>query len=254
MKISSSFLVFGLSLFLMFGASGCFWSNPADISAFVRPDEVSVTAKEYLLQPPDEIEIHCVRVPEIHLQKQIIRPDGNVTFEGLGDVYVAGKTPAQVANILKTKVSELYTLSGTQPIDVRVAAFQSKFYYVLGQAYDPGKKRYTGRDSVLAVVAAARPNPMAWNTRIQVIRPSADPDVKAKIFEFNLEDVQNKGDLSKNVMLEEGDVIFIPPTPLAWVGLLVEELVRPIGRAFSTVSIVNRSQMGGSGGVGGYGY
>jgi polysaccharide export outer membrane protein len=252
MKLSSSLLILGVSLFLMVGSSGCFSSNPADINSFLRPDDVSVTAKQYILQPPDEIEVHCTRVPEIHLQRQQIRPDGNVTFEGLGDIFVAGKTPAQVADILKAKVSELYTLSGNQPIDVRIAAFQSKFYYVLGQAYDPGKKLYTGRDSVLSVVAEARPNPMAWNTRIQVIRPSSDPNVKAKIFEFNLEDVQNKGDTSRNVMLEEGDVVFIPPTPLAWVGLLVEELVRPIGRAFSTVSIVNRSQMVGGGGGGGY--
>jgi hypothetical protein len=102
---------------------------------------------------------------------------------------------------------------------------------------------------------------MAWKTRIQVIRPSSDRKVKAKIFEFNLEDVQNMGDTSRNVMLEEGDVIFIPPTPLAWIGLLVEELVRPIGRAFSTISIVDRSPYGGNSsgggggsGGGGYGY
>lgn len=251
MKLSSSLLILGVSLFLMLGSSGCFSSHPADISSFLRPGDVSVTAKQYVLQPPDEIEVHCTRVPEIHLQRQRIRPDGNITFEGLGDIFVAGKTPAQVADILKAKVSELYTLSGNQPIDVRIAAFQSKHFYVLGQVYNPGKKVYTGRDSVLSVIAEAQPNPMAWNTRIQVIRPSADLNVKAKIFEFNLEDVQNKGDTSRNVMLEEGDVIFIPPTPLAWVGLLVEELVRPIGRAFSTVSIVNRSQSGGYG-SGGY--
>lgn len=245
MKLSSSLLILALSFVLMLGASGCFWSHPSNIDAFLRPDEVSVSAKKYVLQPPDEIEVHCTRVPEIHLQKQRIRPDGNVTFEGIGDVFVAGKTPDEVADLLKDKVSKLYTLPGKKPIDIRIAAFQSKYFYVLGQAYDPGKKLYTGRDSVLSVVAEARPNPMAWNTRIQVIRPSTDRKVKAKIFEFNLEDVQNMGDTSRNVMLEEGDVIFIPPTPLAWVGLLVEELVRPIGRAFSTVSIVNRSQYGG---------
>jgi protein involved in polysaccharide export with SLBB domain len=155
MKLSSSLLVLGLSLFLMLGASGCFWSHPSDINAFLRPDEVAVSAKKYVLQPPDEIEVHCTRVPEIHLQKQRIRPDGNVTFEGLGDVFVAGKTPAEVADLLKEKVSKLYILPGNKPIDVRISSFQSKYYYVLGQAYAPGKKLYTGRDSVLSVVEEA---------------------------------------------------------------------------------------------------
>ncbi|MBW8015004.1 MAG: hypothetical protein FVQ82_02380 [Planctomycetes bacterium] len=247
----SSLLTFCVLIVLLVGVSGCFSSNPQDIHAFLKPGEVAVTAKEYVLQPPDEIEIHCTRVPEIHLRRQRIRPDGNVTFEGIGDISVAGKTPAEVADLLKKQVSGLYTLAGDKPIDVHVAAYRSKFFYVMGEAYLPGRKVYTGRDTLFSILADARPNPMAWKSRIQIIRPSSDRKVKAKIFEFNLKDALLRGDLSKDVLLQEGDIVYIPPTPLAWVAQRVEEFVRPIGRAFSTVSIVNRSSTGGSGG-GGY--
>ena len=66
-------------------SGGCFSSNPDDIQAFTRPESVDITGDSYILQPPDEIEIQCTAVPEIHLQIQKIRPDGMVAFEGIGE-------------------------------------------------------------------------------------------------------------------------------------------------------------------------
>lgn len=234
-------------LFLALGliTGGCLSSNPAAIQAFKMPLQVDVTLEQYQLQPPDEIEIHCSRVPELDRQRQRIRPDGKISFEALGEIDVAGKTPAQVAALLEHKVSALYTLPGEKPIDVRVVAFPSKTYYVLGQVYLPGRKPYTGRDTVLSAVADARPNPMAWKDRIQVIRPSRDPTmIRPQIFEVNYGQMVMKGDLSKDVLLEEGDIIWVPPTIPAYVTLKLEEIVTPIARAFSAVWILSAGEMG----------
>jgi hypothetical protein len=48
------------------------------------------------------------------------------------------------------------------------------------------------------------------------------------------------GDTTKNVLLEEGDVIYVPPTVLGWMALKIEEFIRPIARAFSGVYTVRR--------------
>ncbi len=228
------------------GLTGCFSSHPEDIQAFLRPPEVNVTAENYILQPPDEIEIQCSKVPEIHLQRQIIRPDGKVSFEALGEIEVAGKTPEELADVLEQKVSELYTLTGDNPIDVRIIAYQSKVFYVLGQVLMPGPKIYTGRDTVLSAIADARPNPMAWVERIQVIRPSDDEDIKPKIFEVNFESMQVHGDTSKNVLLQEGDIVYVPPTVLAALSLKVEEVIRPITRALTGTYVIERTLEGRS--------
>ena len=226
-------------------SAGCFSSRPADIEAFLKPHQANVSAKSYVLQPPDEVEIHCLKVPEIHLQRQQIRPDGIVSFEALGEIEAAGKTPEQVADIVRTKVLELYTLTGDKPIDVRIVAYRSKVYYVLGQVYLAGPKVYTGRDTVLRALAEARPNPMAWVKRVQVIRPSNDESIKPKIFEVNLDRMIAHGDTVKDVLLQEGDIVYVPPTVLASVALKLEEFLRPIGRVFSTVNIVQRAGAGG---------
>ena len=239
-----------LSLMTISGM-GCFSSRPEDIEAFLKPRQVNVTAKTYILQPPDEIEVHCSKVPEIDRQRQQIRPDGIISFEGLGEIQAAGKTVEEVASILRAKVLELYTLEGTRPVDVRIVTYRSKVYYVTGEVYLPGPKVYTGRDTVLRALAEAQPNPMAWKKRIQVIRPSSDKNVKPKIFEVNFDRMIVHGDASKNVLLQEGDIIYVPPTLLAALAQVIEEFARPIGRAFTTVYIMQGGPLGG--GVGGYG-
>lgn len=225
-------LVILVNLAVLF-LSGCFSSDPNNIAAFKRPYEVDVSAETYKLMPPDEITIHCSRVPEIDGQTQRIRPDGIVSFEALGELQVAGKDPNEVAEALDDLVSGLYTLPGDKPIDVRISSFQHKKYYVIGQVMRYGPKLYTGRDSVFSALADARLNPMAWPTRIQVIRPSELEEVPPQIFEVSWRAMAVHGDLTKNILLEEGDYIYVPPTPFAWVALQIEQIMRPISRAFT---------------------
>ena len=223
---------------ITFSLTSCFSSHPKNIEAFLKPPMVDVTAESYVLQPPDEIEIHCSKVPEIHLQRQQIRPDGKVSFEGFGEIEAAGKTPKELTELLREKSLLLYALTGENPIDVRIVVYKSRMYYVLGQVYFRGPQESTGRDTVLTALAKARPTALAWKERIQVIRPSADKNVKPKIFELNYDKMVAHGDTSKNVLLQEGDIVYVPPTVLAAIGMVVEELVSPIGRAFSTVNII----------------
>jgi polysaccharide export outer membrane protein len=145
---------------------------------------------------------------------------------------------------------KLYTLVGDEPIDIRIVAYRSQFYYIIGEVTYPGPKYYTGRDTVLSALAAANPTVLAWKEHIQVIRPSEDKKTKPKIFEVNFNKMFQRGDASKNVLLQQGDIIYVPPTILAAIAMKIEEFVRPIARVFSTAYIVQRVDMGG--GVGGY--
>ncbi len=214
--------------------TGCFSSNPEDIEAFKMPNKVFLSTDKYLLCPPDEVEVHCTKAPEIDMQRQQIRPDGKVSFEAIGEVEAAGKTAAQVAEAIRVKIVELYKLTGDNPVDVRVIAFRSKRYYVLGQVNNPGAQAYSGRDTVLGALAlAGSPTVLAWQERIQVIRPSHDENVKAKVFEIDFDRLSAHGEASKDVLLEEDDIVFVPPTILAAAAMKIEEFIRPIARAFS---------------------
>ena len=237
MKFSRA-VIYTILLLLTVSLTGCFSSNKKDIRAFLMPNQVDVSARKYILQPPDEIEIHCLAVPEIDMVRQQIRPDGMVSFEGVGEVDAAGKTPAQIAVVLREKITtgDLYLgdLVGDKSIDVRVVAFRSKRYYVLGQVAAPGAQVYSGRDTVMSALAlAGSPTVLAWEERIQIIRPSRTKKVKPKIFEFNYDRAAAHGDATKDILLQEGDIIYVPPTILAAAAMVIEEFIRPIARAFS---------------------
>ena len=227
--------------------AGCFSSNPEDIRAFVKPYEVDVTAENYVFQPPDEIEIHCSQVAEVHMQRQRIRPDGKISFEALGEIEVAGKTPNEVTAIIQEKVADLYTLPGDHPVDVRVAIYANKVYYVLGQVGQPGPRTYTGRDNLMTALAIANPVATAWEQRVQVIRPSVNLEERPMIFEVNYAKMIAHGDLSNNVLLEEGDIVYVPPTILASIAMVIEEFIRPVARAFQGYYLVSNPPTGDQG-------
>jgi polysaccharide export outer membrane protein len=235
--------------------TGCFSSHPADIEAYLYPHKVDVTAENYVLQPPDQIVVQCSEVPEIHGQAQLIRPDGKISFEDIGEIEAAGRTPEQLANILRGKVLELYKLEGDKPVDIRIISYQSKKYYVLGQVAQPGPQVYSGRDTVFSALALTQPTPQAWIDRIQIIRPSRDKNVKAKIFEVNWDRMGAHGEQSKDVLLQEGDVIYVPPTVFAAIALKMAEFLQPLGQAMSGARMIDQLGTGysGSGYYGGSG-
>jgi len=208
--------------------SGCYNCDNKNVESFKKPHEVNVTVEEYRLQPADEITISASRVPELHLQAQAIRPDGKVSYEIIGDVSVAGKTPNEVAKILSDKISHIYKMRDEHPIDVQVSGYASKLYYIIGHVTAPGAKLFTGRESVMSAIAKAVPTFSAWEERIRLVRPSTGKDVKGMICKVNFHRMIKYGDMRKNVLLEEGDVIYVPPTILAAIGLTVGELVTPI--------------------------
>jgi protein involved in polysaccharide export with SLBB domain len=243
MVVQSKKLIVAIVLTSVSLIAGCFSSHPEDIQAWVKPYEVSVTATSYIVQPPDEIEVHCAQVPEINLQRQRVRPDGKISFEALGDVEVAGKTPEEINAVLGEKVKKLYTLPGDNPVDVRIMVYASHVYYVLGQVARPGPRIYTGRDNLLTSLAEAQPNIMAWEERVQVIRPAAKEDEEARIFEVNYKKITEHGDATKDVLLQDGDIVYVPPTVLASVGMFLEELITPIARAFYGAYLVQNPPM-----------
>ncbi len=236
LKRMLSMMVF---LMVVICIGGCFSANPEDVKAFRMPSEINVSMDKYILQPPDAVEVLCADIPELNQQKQRIRPDGMVSFEGIGVIKAAGVTPDQLADELREKVIKLYNLSGERPVDVRIVAYKSKSYYVLGMVQKAGDKDFTGRDTVLDALAKSVPTNLAWRDHIQVIRPSADPNKKPKVFRLNFHKMMVHGDNTNDVLLQEGDIIYVPPTVLAWIGLKLDELLGPIGRSFSTANEVN---------------
>jgi len=198
--------------------------------AFLRAHDTEVSTGSYVVRPPDAIAIHAPGAPEVDGTVQQLRPDGKVVLRLLGEVDVAGLTTEEMAAKLRGLLSRFYV---DPEVVVQVAAYRSQYYYVFGEVANGGPKLYTGRDTLLMALADARPTFLAWKSQIRIVRPPATPDGESKTIVVDLDRMLRQGDLSQNVLLQEGDVIEVPPTPLAWVGHRVRELLYPLDPAIN---------------------
>jgi polysaccharide export outer membrane protein len=224
--------------------------------------ECTVAAAEYQVMPPDIISVNSVRVPEINGVRQQVRPDGRINLPLLGQIDVAGCTPNEIQNRIIDASKRFYK----EPLDatVNVEGFLSQKVYVFGQVSRPGPQPWTGTNTLIDALAQSQPNDLAWPEKIRLVRgksptrggpltpeqiqqaaeeaadekPPTHPMVReteGRVLVVNMKTMVEKGDLSRNVLLRPDDVIFVPPTPLAKIGLAIQQLLLPIRPAAETV-------------------
>lgn len=209
--------------------TGCA-SKYQDVKVFTQAHRQDVSASSYRLEPPDTIQIESPTAAEIDQEIQRIRSDGKISLRLIGEVQVSGMTPEEVAAKLEELLSRYYE---SPEVTVRVATFESKNVYVFGQVMSRGPQPFTGRDTLMDVISRAEPNFLAWGGQVKVIRPSANPDERHEII-VDVDKMLESGDMTNNFLLQEGDIVFVPPTPLGYVGLKIQEVLFPVSPALQT--------------------
>lgn len=211
---------------------GCL-PNDAQISSFIHDWEATVSASDYVVMPPDSVEISSSSAPEVDGETQIVRQDGKISLRLIGEVKIAGLTPLEISHKLESLLQKYYV---DPKVNVRVLNNSSKKLYVFGQVAAAGGMTYTGRDTVLSVLAKAQPTFLAWKSQVKVIRPSHEDSMRS-VMTVDVDRILTEGRLDQNVLLQEGDIIYVPPTPMAWVGLRLQEFLFPFGPVLQAVGL-----------------
>jgi polysaccharide export outer membrane protein len=212
--------------------SGACAPSDQKIESFIHDWEADVSTADYRVQPPDAIEISSSQAPEIDGEIQVVRQDGKISLRLLDEVQVAGLTPLQISDKLESLLAQYYV---DPRVNVRLARGASKKFYVFGQVEREGPFIYTGRDTLLSAIADAKLNHIAARDTIKVIRPSDDPE-KRSVLTVNADRMIMNGRLEQNLLLQENDIVYVPPTVLGWIGLRLQEVFYPIGPAVQTLS------------------
>jgi polysaccharide biosynthesis/export protein len=212
-------------------ATGC-TKTYTDYSTFIAEPRPIVTATDYRMAPPDRVQIYSKRVREIHGHRESISPDGKLTLPLLGRVFVAGKTTEEVTAELELMAQEYYE---DADVSVRVIGYSSKKIFVFGEVSRPGPYPYTGANTILGTLSTAQPSRLADPTKIILLRPNADGDLVRRMT-VDLNKMVKEGDTLLDAVMEEGDIIYVPPTPLAAVALGFQQLLLPFQPIAATVA------------------
>ena len=187
----------------------------------------SVDVQEYTLGPDDVIEIEVRRHPEFSGQYQI-NSEGKIQYKYIGDVDVNGLTKDK----LKEKLNGILSEYLIEPeIDVQIVEYLSKVFYVVGDVNRPGKFYMRGNTVTVreALVHAGLPTHAAAMRRCRIITP--DELGKDNYTEVNIYKLLYEGDLKENLVMQPGDVLYVPCTVIAKIIRVVQPVTNAVSEA-----------------------
>jgi len=161
----------------------------------------------YQIEAMDELKIEIWEKPDL-TRTVTVRADGTVTLPLVGEVKVAGATPAQLEEELARKFS-LYDRQITQ-VSLEVTAYNSKAVYLLGEVATPGKYSRWPMPTVWDVIRdAGGPTENAYLGGVQVIR-KGDATSERNIITVDMNQIWGRGVPQDLPALEPDDTIIVP--------------------------------------------
>lgn len=171
------------------------------------PEKIKIS--EFVLGPGDEIEINVYRNPDL-ANKYLIPPDGLISFPLLGELRAAG---IGITELRKTITAGLSNFLVEPYVSIGVVNIRSQKVYVLGEVEKPGVFQINSPiDMIEAVSMAGGLTTNAKASSLLLIRGDLEnPYLKT----VNLKKTLKEGDLSENMTLTGGDIIYVPTTYIA---------------------------------------
>jgi len=156
---------------------------------------------DYIIGPGDELQIKVWGQVEANL-RVIVDRSGQIYIPQVGQVSVAGIHYGDLEQHLKSEISKIFKNFN---VTASVGRLRSIQVIVVGDARYPGTYTISSLSTLVnAIFASGGPTPQGSLRHIQVRRDGAT------ITDFDFYDLLIKGDKSKDVRLQPGDVLYIP--------------------------------------------
>ncbi|MCG6890971.1 MAG: polysaccharide export protein [Gammaproteobacteria bacterium] len=165
---------------------------------------VAGAQEPYRLNPGDIMDISVWN--EEALQQQIlVLPDGTISFPLVGIIEVANRTPAEVQEALKAKLSRLIP---DPEINLSVRAVDGNNIYIIGKVNQPGRIPMTRPTDVMQALSLAGGfTTYAKSDSIQILRRTGN---KQQVIRFDYTKIEDGKALETNILLRSGDTIVVP--------------------------------------------
>jgi polysaccharide export outer membrane protein len=180
-----------------------------------------VKYEPYRSGAPDALIVTILPDPVL-IEEVKVRPDGMITIQLVGDILAGGRTLDEIAADIENRISKFKR--GAR-VTVALAASESQAVTVLGEVRAPGTFPLVKQTRVAeALGMQGGPTIFANIDEIRVIRSL---DGKSTVLEIDMAAIR-AGDLTTNIQLYAGDIIFVPPTIWARIGYTMQALFFPL--------------------------
>jgi polysaccharide export outer membrane protein len=200
-----SFLLSSLACFV--GALLCAQTAPTTTAPGSSGD--SGTAKdskpgsgnqEFVIGPLDVLFVHVLHEPDMTGRVEV-GPDGMISLVLAGEFKAQGLTATQLSDAIKER---LRATIRTPEVSVQVVQVNSRKFTLQGEVRKPGTYPFSAPITVLEALAEGQGFSDWANTKkIYVLR-------NGKRLKFNYKDVSHGKHSEQNVIVQNGDQIFVP--------------------------------------------
>jgi len=178
-------------------------------STFAPTDRVQVPS-DYVIGPDDQLQIRIWGQINADLRAAVDR-SGQIYIPRVGQISVAGVHYGDLDQYLKREIMKFFR---NFSLSVSIGKIRSIQIFVVGHAHYPGTYTISSLSTMFnAVFASGGPTPQGSLRDVQIQR-----DGKT-IAHLDFYDLLVKGDKSRDVRLQSGDVLYYPPVgPLVAIG------------------------------------
>jgi protein involved in polysaccharide export with SLBB domain len=169
---------------------------------------------EYLIGPLDVLEINSHIGDTMTSTTVTVNSRGKISYSFIDDLDVNGMAPSQLDELLTKKMSAFIK---NPRIDILVKECNSKSVTVLGEVASlrstgsgyagSGRIFLKGKTTIIDLIAKAGGYTVDADIKnVNLVR-------QGRKYEINLYDIYEKGDETRNVILDDGDVLDVPKLP-----------------------------------------
>jgi polysaccharide export outer membrane protein len=194
--------------------AGCGTSPPSverrDVTVEPARGAAPAWRRAGLLGPGDQVDIFVWGYPD-YTRRATVGFNGSLPYPVVGELAVAGKTLEQVNEQVRLALSDFIK----EPVvKVTVATSRPQRIQVLGEVAKPGAYSLPAPDTSLieALALAGGPTLDARLGNLLVVR---DLGKQVEIHTIDYRRITREGDVSGNLRLQDGDIVFMPVAVIA---------------------------------------
>lgn len=192
------------------------------------PDGGLATPANYVLGPGDEVRLQVWGAMDF-ASSFVLDREGQIALPKVGTLQLAGVTAANLEPVLKSHLGKVFTNFG---LSAALGKLRSVQVYVVGQARQPGTYAVSSLSTLVNVLfVSGGPNA---NGSMRAIELQRAGKVMTRLDLYNF---IAKGDKSADMVVQPGDVIFIPPASrrVAVTGAYDQAAIYELSEAGTTV-------------------
>ena len=181
---------------------------PVHESTVPIPGADVLVDSEFRIGIDDRVQVSVWRNPDLGVTVPV-RPDGMISVPLIGDVQAGGRTPTQVADLIKDRLTNFIRDPNVTVMltELRSHEFLSRVR-ITGAVHTPRSMPFRQGMTVLdAILEAGGVNDFSAPNRAKLYRRTRE---KTEIFDIELGDILNSGKLETNMTMRPGDILTVP--------------------------------------------